>query len=177
MWNDSDPTTCAPIGCPLGLNGGQSATGGSPSSFFTTPPYQRGATGFTTRSTSDVSWNAGSYTRVFGVITTPGYAPGFYIFAGASEGAPAWAGVVALVNQAVGHPVGQFQPWLYAHVTYTGANPLFHDITIGSNGEFIAGSNSILGPGYSAVPGWDPPTGIGTPDVRNLVNAVAGTPY
>jgi subtilase family serine protease len=181
VWNDSDPTTCS-FGCPNGTNGGTAATGGSPSAFWPAPTYQQGITGFSTRSTSDVSWNAGCSTFVWVALSvSPNLDPFFPTTAyggvcGTSEAAPSFAGAVALADQAAGHGLGNINPWMYSHMVYTGTHPIFHDITVGQNGEFEAGQ-TILGPGYKAGPGWDAPTGVGSPDVRNFVNAIAGTNY
>jgi kumamolisin len=71
------------------------------------------------------------------------------VIGGTSAAAPLWAGLFALVNQAAGKPVGQPHPTLYA-------NPgIFNDVTQGNNK-----SGTI---GYSAGPGWDACTGLGTP--------------
>jgi hypothetical protein len=47
----------------------------------------------------------------------------------------------------------------------------FHDILTGDNSLFGAGSGL---PGFSAGPGFDVPTGLGTPDVTNLIKDLAG---
>ena len=44
----------------------------------------------------------------------------------------------------------------------------FHDITVGDNS-----ASGITG--YSATAGWDPATGLGTPDVHQLVVALSAT--
>ena len=86
---------------------------------------------------------------------------GFYFFGGTSEGAPQWAAITALADQANGHALGYLNPALY---TISSAN--FHDITVGQNG--------FNGPGFPAKPGYDYPTGLGTPDVANLIFALTG---
>lgn len=140
VWNDSDPTLC-PFGCTAGIFG---ATGGAPSFLFPN------------RSTSDVSYNASVYTGVMTFISFPGVSPGFYFTGGTSEGAPQWAGIVADIDQAAGHAIGFMNPALFAAPSTD-----FHDVTVGQNGLF--------GPGESAGPGYDMPTGLGSPDVAKLI--------
>lgn len=154
VWNDSDPALC-PFGCTAGIFG---ATGGSPSLVFPAPSFQS-----TVRSTSDVSYNASVYT---GVLVYLGFGPpaqrGFYFFGGTSEGAPQWAAITALADQAAGHALGYLNPILYS---IPASN--FHDITVGENG--LEGT-----PGFSAGIGYDYPTGLGTPDVAKLILALTG---
>jgi subtilase family serine protease len=83
---------------------------------------------------------------------------------GTSSGAPQWAGLIALADQMAGHDVGYINPALYQIAN----NPVkyaadFYDVTIGTNQI----DPSI--PGYSASPGWDAVTGLGTPNVANLL--------
>ena len=66
------------------------------------------------------------------------------VVGGTSAVAPLWAGLVALLNQSLGAPLGFANPRLYALLGTAG----FHDITSGSNGA------------YSAGPGWDACTGL-----------------
>lgn len=78
---------------------------------------------------------------------------------GTSLAAPLFASVVTLLNQeratAGKGPIGFINPALYA-------NPgLLNDITNGSNPN----CNSS---GFAAVPGWDPVTGLGTPNYTAL---------
>jgi subtilase family serine protease len=154
VWNDSDPALC-PFGCTAGIFG---ATGGSPSLIFPAPSFQK-----TVRSTSDVGYNASVYT---GVLVYLGFFPpasgqnGFYFFGGTSEGAPQWAAIIALADQAAGRALGYLNPTLYTLPSGT-----FHDIKVGENG--FEGT-----PGFSAGPGYDYPTGLGTPDVAKLIKAL-----
>ncbi|KAK6833131.1 hypothetical protein PG995_012901 [Apiospora arundinis] len=87
--------------------------------------------------------------------------------AGTSISAPLWASIVTLVNQerqAVGKgPVGFINPVLYAHPE------VFNDIVNGSNPN--CGSS-----GFSAVPGWDPVTGMGTPKYPELLKLFLSLP-
>lgn len=79
---------------------------------------------------------------------------------GTSWSAPVWAGFCALMNEArmsVGHPALPFlNPLLYP-LKGTSA---FRDIQQGSNGEYQAG------PGYDLI------TGLGVPNVANLLQAL-----
>jgi kumamolisin len=79
------------------------------------------------------------------------------VIGGTSAVAPLWSGLTALLNQKLGTPVGFLQPKLYALSSSTGA---FRDITGGSNGTFSAG------------PGWDAASGLGSPSGENLLKAL-----
>lgn len=84
--------------------------------------------------------------------------------AGTSASSPMFAGIIAMLNDellAAGQPVlGFLNPWMYA-------NPqMFTDI--------VGGSNPGCGtPGFPALRGWDPVTGLGTPNYP-LMRAAAG---
>ncbi|KAH9019170.1 subtilisin-like protein [Lactarius pseudohatsudake] len=81
---------------------------------------------------------------------------------GTSCSTPVVAGIIALLNDyqlSKNRPVlGFLNPWLYGT-----AHQGFNDITSGSNPG--CGTD-----GFSAVPGWDPVTGIGTPDFERLLD-------
>jgi len=81
------------------------------------------------------------------------------VIGGTSAVAPLWSGLIALLNQKLGKSLGFLQPSLYGITTSTQA---FHDITQGSNGAFSAG------------PGWDACTGLGSPSGQNLLAALGG---
>jgi kumamolisin len=73
---------------------------------------------------------------------------------GTSAVAPLWAGLVARLNQKLGKPVGFLNPILYQ-------NPgALNDITKGNNGDYHAG------------PGWDPCTGLGSPNGAKLLQVL-----
>jgi len=162
VWNDGVPSLC-PFGCLYGQFG---ATGGAPSSIFVAPSYQHAFSKMTARTTADVSYNASVYTAVMVYLGfLGGNQNGLYFFGGTSEGAPQWAAITALANQATGTSQGFLNPKLYA----IGSNSLkyetvFHDVTVGNNG--------FNGPGFAAEPSYDLPTGLGTPDVAQLILAL-----
>ena len=83
---------------------------------------------------------------------------------GTSCASPVFAGAVALLNDALAGagraPLGFLNPFLYAH---PGA---FHDVATGAN----PGCGTQ---GFPAAKGWDPVTGLGTPDFAAL-RAAAG---
>ena len=141
VWNDTDPALC-PFGCTAGVFG---ATGGAPSALYPG------------RTVADISWNASVYTGVLTFISFPGVSPGFYFTGGTSEGAPSWAGVVADIDQAANHAIGFMNPALFAAPASD-----FHDVTVGENGFAFS-------PGEPAAPGYDMPTGRGTPDVAKVI--------
>jgi kumamolisin len=80
------------------------------------------------------------------------------VIGGTSAVAPLWSGLIALLNEKIGKPMGFFQPTLYGIAASAKA---FHDITQGSNGAFSAG------------PGWDACTGLGSPSGENLLAALS----
>ena len=97
---------------------------------------------------------------------------------GTSAGAPAFAGIVALINQKMNGPQGNVNPRLYQLAATTPS--AFHDITVGGNtvpcssGTLDCGASSYLG--YAATPGYDLATGLGTLDVFKLISAWATPP-
>ncbi|MDX2167400.1 MAG: S53 family peptidase [Deltaproteobacteria bacterium] len=113
------------------------------------------------RTMADVAFNAdpaSGYLIAFG--------GGWYAAGGTSVGAPIWAALVALANQARGDagraPLGLAAPQLCELALAPRLLPApFADITGGDNGAF------------SAAPGWDFPTGWGTPHAAALVDALA----
>jgi subtilase family serine protease len=93
---------------------------------------------------------------------------GWYDIGGTSLSTPEWAGLVAIAAQIHGGGLGQINPALYR----LAANPAtyaadFYDVTVGNN----QADPSIQG--FSNSPGWDPVTGLGTPNAANLVPALA----
>ncbi len=163
VWNDSDPALC-PFGCAYGAFG---ATGGAPSVLFKRPRFQREAVRGTARQIADVSYNASPYTAVMVVASFADGIPSYYFTGGTSAGTPQWAAIIALLNQARGGQIGYVNPALYALGGRGEGSPAFHDITVGQNAYFTD-------PGFPAAPGYDMPTGLGTPNVTNLIQALSG---
>ncbi|HLH76560.1 MAG TPA: S53 family serine peptidase [Candidatus Binataceae bacterium] len=103
---------------------------------------------------------------------SPNNQPCFTLTAGTSIATPMWAGISRLIAQAQGVTrLGNINNRLYelAAVEYThpGSNLGLHDVTSGNNGD-----GGI--PGYSAGPGYDLATGLGSPDIAKLVAAFPG---
>ena len=82
---------------------------------------------------------------------------------GTSQSAPIWAGLAAMMNQYLiansGHAIGDLNPLLY-RIAAGAMLPAFRDVILGGNAVDDAG------PGYDLV------TGLGTPDVDNLVRNI-----
>ena len=93
---------------------------------------------------------------------------GWYDLGGTSLSCPQWAGLVALADQMHGGGLGLINSTLYdlAADPTTYADD-FYDVTTGNN---QAVPNV---PGYPATPGWDPVTGLGTPNAANLLPDLA----
>ncbi|KAI0344586.1 family S53 protease [Trametopsis cervina] len=85
------------------------------------------------------------------------------LVAGTSCSSPIFASIISLINDqliAAGKsPLGFLNPFLYGPAAST-----FNDITTGNNPG--CGTN-----GFSASTGWDPITGLGTPNFQALLNA------
>jgi subtilase family serine protease len=161
-------------------------SGGGFSHVFSRPSYQdtlpSGSTPIgTMRGVPDIAYQASSRTGVLVYDTAPGDATGglncspgnpcsagWYVVGGTSSSCPQWAGLVAIADQIAGHGLGLINPTLYS----LAANPSnyisdFYDVTTGNN----QADPSV--PGYPATTGWDPVTGLGTPNAANLVPALA----
>jgi subtilase family serine protease len=163
------------------------ASGGGFSHVFSRPSYQDtlppGSTPIdaATRGVPDISYQASSRTGVLVYDTAPGDAAGglvcpsgnpcsagWYVVGGTSSSCPQWAGLVAIADQIAGHGLGLINPTLYSLANSAAYSSDFYDVTTGNN-QTVA---SV--PGYPATTGWDPVTGLGTPNAANLVPALAG---
>jgi subtilase family serine protease len=148
------------------------AGGGGYSTVFGEPSWQQAAaipdpTG--ARGTPDVSLNSAIVSSVLIYESfDPTGPPGWAFIGGVSSATPQWAAIDALANQADG-ALGFLAPRLYQIYDNPAAYASsFHDITVGDNS--FAGIT-----GYPAGAGWDAATGLGTPDVANLITALQNT--
>jgi subtilase family serine protease len=148
------------------------ASGGGFSHVFATPAYQitlpAGSTPIgAMRGVPDVALQASARTGALIYVSLPPITPGWYIIGGTSLATPQWAGLVAIADQIAGHGLGQINPTLYALASGPGYSTYFYDVTTGNNQ-----ANPTV-PGYPATTGWDPVTGLGTPNAAALVPALA----
>jgi subtilase family serine protease len=146
-------------------------SGGGFSRVFSKPGYQDAVPATqigSMRGVPDVSWDASCQTYVWVRISAPGVTPGFYGICGTSAASPQFAGMVALADQLGGRDLGLINPTLYSLASGSNASSYFFDVTTGNN--IVAGTGI---PGYNATTGWDPVTGVGTPNAANLVPALA----
>ncbi len=166
VWNDSTP-------------GDPGAGGGGASTIFAQPSWQTGlgVPNNSARNVPDVAL-AASPGHVGYLVYNAGQ---LAVFGGTSAGTPAFAGVVALLNQylvstgAQTSPgAGNINPRLYA-LAQSGRGA-FHDVTSGDNiVNVTCGArtrNCVAGSfGYSAGQGYDQASGLGSIDAYNLVTA------
>ena len=159
---------------------GWTFAGGGFSQVFSKPDYQNtlpaGSTSIgSMRGVPDVAFQASAGTGALVYISLPpdgqsglicGASPcstGWFDIGGTSLSCPQFAGLVAIADQINGGGLGLINPALYkigADSTRYAAD--FFDVTTGNNT-----TSSI--PGYPATTGWDPVTGLGTPNAANLV--------
>lgn len=148
-----------------------SGTGGGISAYVATPSYQTSAVpGMGTpvrRTVADVSMNANPNTGQYVAVINPGSTTVNWISAGGtSMSTPQWAGIVAMANAvraASGKAViGQAHSTLNQTISTNATNYAkgFLDVTSGTHGT--CGT-------CSAKTGFDQLTGLGTPNVTNLV--------
>ena len=179
VWNETD-------------SNGLSAGGGGTSVFFAKPSWQVTGTSNDSdyaRDVPDVSLNS-AYGHDGYLFCTQGSCVNGYrdaqgnlnVVGGTSVAAPAFAGILALVQQKNGlNGIGNANPYLYG----LGINPAyansFNDVTSGNNNSpcqvgtpDCPNGGSI---GYSAGPGYDLATGWGSVNVANLAtNWALSTP-
>ncbi|MDH6246087.1 S53 family peptidase [Mycobacterium sp. OTB74] len=138
-----------------GPDGG--ATGGGVSVITPVPPFQQSIKpisanppGRPGRGVPDVAGVADPGYQILGDDTST-------VTGGTSAAAPLWAALIALIQQQIGQSVAPLLPALY------GTPTAFRNITQGNNGA------------YSAGPGWDACTGLGSPIGSALLTALRGT--
>jgi kumamolisin len=144
------------------LSAGGGAGGGGVSDVFSLPTYQNGFNVPTPtgqaggRGVPDVAGDADPSTG-YNVLVDGESA----VIGGTSAVAPLYAGLIARINQSTGKGIGFLNPLIYSQAVESSG---FHDITDGNNGDF------------SAATGWDPCTGLGSPDGAQLLGALTGKP-
>lgn len=155
-------TTLNASGSTISFETAWSDSGGGVSETFTLPSWQSSAHVPAPSNPSggrgvpdvcaDADPNSGYSVRVDGQSAVVG---------GTSAVAPLWAGLIALMNQQIGTTVGFINPKLYGLNGYPSSPGPMRDITSGSNGAYDAGV------------GWDPVTGLGSPDGARLEKALS----
>lgn len=139
-------------------NDSSGASGGGISGVFAKPAYQSGLS-YAMRAVPDVAAVGDPATGVEIVLDGLDEEIG-----GTSASTPIWAGLMSLVNQARAAAslptLGQLNPRIYPLL----GSANFRDITKGNNG------------GYSAGPGYDLVTGIGSPIMNSLLPTLVSQP-
>jgi subtilase family serine protease len=166
------------------------AGGGGFSHVFARPDYQNtlpaGSTPIPsgTRGVPDIALQASATTGALVYTSLPpdgnsglicGSAPcstGWYDIGGTSLSCPQLAGLVAIADQINGGGLGLINPALYE----VAANPAqyassYFDVTTGNN------QLDPDVPGYPATTGWDPVTGLGTPNAAVLLPALVAASH
>ncbi len=183
VWNEScNPNT---LGSPCAGKGFSLFAGsGGQSQIYTKPTWQAGlpvSPADTSRDIPDVSLTAAlhdGYLICFG--SSCGGGTGFSIVGGTSASSPSFAGIMALIDQALGGRQGLANYALYRLskgaaafcTSSTRNNPLapppagciFNDITTGNNAVPVQS-------GFNATAGFDLATGLGSVNVANLISA------
>jgi uncharacterized protein (TIGR03437 family) len=169
-WNDS------------AVDGSPAASGGGASQFFSKPPWQIG-TGVPNdgaRDVPDIAFPASADHDGYMVYTISGHQAGWYVFGGTSCGAPAFSGLLAVLNQYLvsngyqaASGLGNINIRLYSLASSAPAS--FHDITSGNN-IVIARTCSRCtttntSEGFNAGVGYDQVTGLGSVDAYSFVTA------
>ena len=179
-WNDSPGTGTGPV-----LSNVLFATGGGASAAFSKPSWQTGpgVPSDNARDVPDVSLAGSPNHDGFLVCSQGSCTSGFRdssgnlnVFGGTSVDSQAFAGVLAILNQATTKGLGNVNPTLYALAANLSGAPTFpfHDVTSGSNivpctlGTVDCSAGTF---GYSAGAGYDLVTGLGSVDVSKLITA------
>jgi subtilase family serine protease len=149
------------------------SSNGGYSKLFARPAYQKGFVKPSGRGVPDVSytgdvdnglliaWSEGEKANVGNI----------YEFGGTSAGSPAWAAITALADQVHHTRLGFLNGDLYALARGSHYGAVFHDVIHGNNAVSLLSSAgaTVNVAGYPATPGWDAVTGLGTPNVAELV--------
>jgi Pro-kumamolisin, activation domain/Bacterial Ig-like domain (group 3) len=203
-WNDSTyPNTSTSVNEPLSYYNETNdivAGGGGVSAVYPLPTWQSGFGSAAGRNLPDVSFLAGNgfYGAVWGLCTdldtdangnpiqdcasgATGNNFNLTGVGGTSAAAPAFAGMLALVEQKTGSRLGQADYVLYK-LAQSNYSTVFHDVSAGDNSVSCASgtlncvANSVgqyFLTGYDATTGFDNASGLGSVDVTQLANAWA----
>jgi hypothetical protein len=147
--------------------GNWGTTGGGVSRYFPVPGYQSeiaipasiSQPAFRGRGIPDVAGNANvnsGYNLILGGSASVGN--------GTSASTPQWAGLIAVINAALGVNLGFVNPAIYAL-----GSSVFRDIVPGA-GPADNGNSGVAG--YPAGPGWDACTGWGSPNGQALLDGL-----
>lgn len=184
--NQPDPNTSTY--CPYG------AGGGGVSRVWALPSYQSGtgvnsplgqagrwcaqAATVRCREVPDVAINADPNTG-YGVFctdagdancTAPSTTTGWLQVGGTSAGAPLWAAIATLAAGYHGHRLGLLNPLLYSLLRSNSYGGVFHDMVLPGTFTVSGTPYVVLTNGaYPQTIGYDMATGLGTPNIANLV--------
>jgi subtilase family serine protease len=155
-------------------------TGGGTSMVEAEPTYQLGVqqTGF--RTTPDVAFDADPATGVAVLDSYRTTGSPWMMVGGTSLATPCWAGLMAIGNQGrTLKGLGTFNttnPQQAQSALYHAPSSVFHDITTGQidTGYLLAHYGFSPGPAYTAGPGYDEVSGLGTPVASSLIPGLAG---
>jgi subtilase family serine protease len=202
-WPDSDPLVTGVGGTQLRLNGkGQHiapdtvwndtfngptqhfiygvrgpnplAGGGGKSVIFGRPTYQNSVKSVVGphRGVPDISMSGACDGAVNTYQSFAGQPAGWYPTCGTSEATPLFAGIVALADQVAHHPLGLINPALYEMSAAHAAGLV--DVTRGNNTvAFTQHGKRETVTGFTARPGYDLASGVGTVDAAKFVPELA----
>lgn len=159
---------------------GWTFSGGGFSHVFSAPAYQSDLPAGSTpigamRGVPDVAFQASAGTGALVYVSLPpdgsgglfcGGVPcstGWYDIGGTSLSTPQWAGLIAIAAQLNGGGLGPINSALYKIASGPNYANDFYDVTTGKN------QTEPTIAGYPATAGWDPVTGLGTPNAANLI--------
>jgi subtilase family serine protease len=149
-------------------NDGYGAGGGGVSAVFSRPWYQNGVRSVvgSHRGTPDISMSAAVDGAAWTYSSYDPKATGWGLVGGTSEATPIFSGVVALADQVAGHRLGLINPALYTLAHLPSRLSGLVDITTGNNSF-----NGVTG--YTAGPGYDLASGLGTVNGAEFVRMLA----
>jgi len=173
VWNDTFNASAQDF--ILGSSGPSPlAGGGGESIFFSRPAYQNAVRDVVggSRGVPDISMSAACNGAVDVYQSFAGEAAGWYPTCGTSEATPLFAGIVALADQVAGHPLGLINAALYTMAARH--LPGLVDVTSGNNTvSFTQGGRSHTVHGFTAGPGYDLASGLGTVNAAEFVPELA----